>query len=67
MTTFNFAQAFDLVGAGMLAVAGLFVWFAGSVARRRDPFDDETGGYMLALIVLAFMAGCAFLLWRALA
>lgn len=65
--TLNFAQAFNLVGAGMLAAAGLFVWFAGSVARRRDITEDEAGGCLLALIVLAFMAGCAFLVWRALA
>ncbi|HRX01509.1 MAG: hypothetical protein KDI07_01355 [Anaerolineae bacterium] len=65
--TFNFAQAFDLFGAGMLAVAGLFVWFAGSIARRRDQTEDGVGGCMLALIVLAFMIGCVFLLWKAFA
>lgn len=64
--TVNFSQAFELVGAGMLAAAALFIWFAGSIGQRDEHEPDSAGGCMLALLVFAIMLGCLFLLWLAL-
>lgn len=62
----SFGQVLGLFGAGTLAAAGLFVWFAGSLARRHDETADGLSGCLLAAIVLVFMAGSLFLICRAL-
>lgn len=61
----NFTQAFDLLGAGILAGMGFFVWFAGTAASRRSYVEDRAGGCMVAVITLVFVLGCLLLLGMA--
>ncbi len=65
--TINFTQAVDLLGAGILAGIGLFVWFAGTVASRRSYVEDRSSGCMVAVITLVFALGCLLLLGLAVA
>lgn len=60
--TIGFVQAFELVGAGLLAGIGLFIWFADRVARRYGHVDSLSG-CMTTIIVSVLMFGCFFLLW----
>lgn len=62
--TFGFVQAFELVGAGLLAGIGLFVWFADRVSRRYGEIDSLSG-CMTTVIVTALLSACIFLLWLA--
>ncbi|MCA9871014.1 MAG: hypothetical protein H6649_03900 [Caldilineae bacterium] len=62
----NFTQAFELTGAGVLAVLGVLVWLAGTVASRRAYIEDRSSGCMVAAITLVFVLGCLLLLWMAL-
>jgi hypothetical protein len=60
--TIGFMQAFELVGAGLLAGIGLFVWFADRVARHYGDVDSVSG-CLTRLVVTSLMAACIFLLW----
>lgn len=60
--TIGFVQAFELVGAGLLAGVGLFIWFADRVARRYGEVDSLSG-CLTTLVVSVLMFCCLFLLW----
>ena len=64
--TISFVQAFNLIGAGMLAAAGLIIWLAGSLSMRHGETGEGPSGCLLALLVLTFLAGCVFLVCKAL-
>lgn len=60
--TIGFVQGFGLVGAGLLAGIGLFIWFADRVSRRYGEIDPMSR-FMTTLVVSVLMFGCFFLLW----
>jgi hypothetical protein len=60
--TIGFMQAFELVGVGLLAGIGLFVWFADRVARRYGEVDSLSG-CMTKFVVTSLLLACIFLLW----
>lgn len=63
--TIGIGQAFCLVGAGLLAGFGLFVWLADRLSRRYGEFDSFSG-CLTALFVSVSMLGSGLLLWMAL-
>ncbi len=60
--TIGFEQAFGLVGVGMLAGIGLFVWIANRVSRHYEKIDPSEG-CLTTFFVTVMAFGCLLLLW----